>query len=90
MGIAKFAIDGMHCNGCVRSVSEVLSALPGVIPRSVEVGSAEVDYDPAVASSIGIAAALSKAGYPARSRIAPLPVSTLAKKAGSGGCGCCG
>jgi copper chaperone len=84
----------MHCGSCVRHVSDVLKAISGVIPLSVEVGSAEVEYDPAVASPNAVATALTQAGYPARSRVSPLQVSAAAKPAGKttngGGCGCCG
>lgn len=42
-------IEGMTCGGCVKSVTNVLSALDGVakVDVSLEKKSAVVDYDPA-------------------------------------------
>lgn len=43
-GPASFTltIDGMTCGHCVRAVTEVLAAVPGVGVRSVAVGSAQI------------------------------------------------
>lgn len=60
----KVAIEGMHCQACVRRVEKAISAVDGALPEKVEVGSAVVTTDPiheqAVLDAIG------KAGYPAR------------------------
>ena len=94
MATAKFSIDEMHCGSCIRRVSDVLRTIPGITLRSVEVGAAEVEYDPAVASLNAVAVALTQAGYPARSGAASIPVLTSAEAAdkttGGGGCSCCG
>jgi copper chaperone len=62
-----FAVQGMTCGGCVKSVTRVLNALPGVKESSVSLqpGRAEVEYDPAVASAEAIMRAITNAGYEA-------------------------
>ena len=42
----NFKIDGMSCGGCVRSVTNVLKALPGVEVDSVTVGGAQLRMAP--------------------------------------------
>ena len=58
-------IDGMHCDACVRRVTAVLSQVPGVEVKNVQVGSAAVAFDPAKASPVTIAQAISKIGFTA-------------------------
>lgn len=58
-------IDGMSCGHCVASVKTALERLDGVTVGHVAIGSASVDYDPAVASQEKIAEAVSDAGYTA-------------------------
>ncbi len=65
MSTATLTIDGMSCQHCVRAVREALEAVPGVTVSRVEIGSAEVSYDPSQSSSDAIAAAVSDAGYDA-------------------------
>ena len=45
---ATVKIGGMTCSGCVRSVTQVLQALPGVdaVDVSLEKNEAQVRYDP--------------------------------------------
>ncbi len=62
----SFAIEGMSCQACVKAVTSMLSRLPGVTPKQVEVGSAEVTFDDAQTSAAQISADLSATGYPAR------------------------
>lgn len=61
----KLEISGMHCGGCVRRVTTALEKVPGVAVKSVEVGSAQLDYDPTVASADAIRAAVEKLGFSA-------------------------
>lgn len=56
-------IDGMHCEHCVDVVEDALAGLDGVTVRDVEVGSAQVAYDPAEVAGDALAAALDDAGY---------------------------
>ncbi|MDR3086775.1 MAG: heavy-metal-associated domain-containing protein [Azoarcus sp.] len=60
-------VQGMTCGGCVRNVTRVLEALPGVseVKVSLEQASATVRYD---AGKLGIAAmrqAVENAGFDA-------------------------
>ena len=59
-------IDGMSCGHCVARVEKTLSKLDGVHPGRVEVGSAEIDYDPTRTPFERIRLALDDAGYTAR------------------------
>jgi copper chaperone len=58
-------ITGMTCGGCVRSVTSVLQALPGV--ESVRVtlapGQADVRFDPAQVTPAQLRAAVEDAGF---------------------------
>ncbi|HEX9944223.1 MAG TPA: heavy-metal-associated domain-containing protein [Thermoanaerobaculia bacterium] len=58
-------IDGMSCGHCVARVEKALSRLDGVSVNRVEVGSAEIDYDPARTPFTRIREALDDAGYTA-------------------------
>jgi len=58
-----FTISGMSCGGCVRSLTRVLGAVPGLEPLQVEVGRATVRIDPGVASVDAARAAIARAGF---------------------------
>lgn len=58
-------IDGMHCDGCVRRVTAALKQVSGVNVKEVNVGRAEVDFDPAKTAPEAIAAAVNKIGFTA-------------------------
>jgi copper chaperone CopZ len=62
----KLAIDGMHCQGCADRLARALGKLEGVEVRSVQLGAAELAYDPARRSSEEIRAAIAKLGFQAR------------------------
>lgn len=62
----EMQIDGMSCDGCVRSVTRVLSRLAGVTVLGVEVGSAMVELDDARASEQELVRAVEKAGFTPR------------------------
>jgi copper chaperone len=61
-------VGGMTCGGCVRSVTNVLKALPGVSAAevSLEKSQAKVTFDPALANAGALRAAAEEAGYEAR------------------------
>ena len=63
-------LDGMGCSGCVANVRRALGTVPGVQIKDVAIGSATLEYDPALTSPSAIATALEEAGYPVR-RSAP-------------------
>jgi len=58
-------VGGMTCGGCVRSVTNVLKALPGVASAEVSLQAAEakVTFDPALADSAAMRKAIEDAGY---------------------------
>ena len=61
------SIEGMHCGGCVHRVTAALQGVNGVELGSVEVGSAQVTFDPGQASAEEIAAAVNRIGFSVRS-----------------------
>lgn len=58
-------IDGMGCGHCVAAVEKALSKLEGVHARRVQLGAAEIDYDPDRTSFERIREAIDDAGYTA-------------------------
>jgi copper chaperone len=62
----RLKIDGMHCDGCVRRVTQALNAAGGVQVNSVEVGSASVTIDRAEISPEQIETVLQNIGFTAR------------------------
>jgi copper chaperone CopZ len=57
------SIEGMHCGGCIRRVTSALESVEGVEVGSVEVGSAQMIFDPNGASAEEIAAAVDRIGF---------------------------
>jgi copper chaperone CopZ len=58
-------IDGMSCGHCVARVDKTLKKLDGVTVNRVDVGSADILYDPAKTPFALIREALDDAGYTA-------------------------
>jgi copper chaperone len=58
-------ISGMSCGHCLNAVRNALSSAPGVQLRSVQMGRAEVEYDPAVTTPDRIRNVVADAGYDA-------------------------
>ena len=58
-------IEGMTCSHCVRAVEGRLRKTEGVEVRDVQVGSADLRYDPARTSVDEIAEAIADEGYTA-------------------------
>jgi copper chaperone CopZ len=58
-------IDGMSCGHCVARVEKTLKKLDGVNVNRVDIGSADILYDPAKTPFAGIREALDDAGYTA-------------------------
>ena len=65
MNRTTLKIEGMSCGHCVMAVTEALAGVDGVEVESVSVGAASVAYDPAVATTDDLVAALGEAGYSA-------------------------
>lgn len=65
MKTANFKIDGMHCDGCARTIEALVSTEPGVRKATVsfEAREARILFDPQASSEDQLAAAIRKAGY---------------------------
>ncbi|MDQ2666403.1 MAG: heavy-metal-associated domain-containing protein [Gemmatimonadota bacterium] len=65
METTHLTIDGMTCEHCVRAVETRLRNTPGVEVERVEIGSADIRYDPAQTSLDNLAEAIADEGYTA-------------------------
>ena len=70
MKTGELTIQGMHCDGCAKTVEALLSAEPGVkgATASFAGGNAKVIFDPAQIDLDALAKAVERAGYQARVR----------------------
>jgi copper chaperone CopZ len=64
----ELRVEGMTCEGCVRSVQRKLSKVAGVQSAHVdlEAGTATVEYDDALADPAKLVGAVEQIGYHAR------------------------
>ena len=60
-----FAVEGMTCSGCERTVQKVVSNIEGVKESKADVGSASVtvEYDPSKVNAEKVKAAVERVGY---------------------------
>jgi copper chaperone len=67
MASVVIKVGGMSCGGCVRNVTDVLSALPGVSSAvvSLEAGEAAVEFDAAQVDVAALRGAIEDAGFDA-------------------------
>ena len=65
MNEVTIKVEGMSCGGCVKNVTGVLKALPGVedVQVSLEGAAATVRHDPAKVSVEALRAAVEGAGF---------------------------
>jgi len=63
MKVQELNIQGMTCGHCVVSVRKGLSAVPGLVVESVEIGKAVVRYDETRVKPEEIARAVEETGY---------------------------
>lgn len=56
-------IEGMGCGHCVKAVEQALATVDGVDVHAVEIGAAQISYDPDITDPARIAAAIEDAGY---------------------------
>lgn len=65
METIKLKIEGMTCEGCVRSVTNVLTRQPGVASAQVSLaaGEAQVSFDGAKTNPAALRDAVDAAGY---------------------------
>ena len=57
------AIEGMSCNHCVSSVNNALASTEGVSVESVEIGKAEITYNPEQVTHDQLVAAVEDIGF---------------------------
>ena len=67
METVELKVEGMDCQGCVKSVTRMLCGVPGVekVDVSLEQGRAAVTYDPAKAGVAEFKRAVERAGFKA-------------------------
>jgi len=67
METVELKVEGMDCEGCVKSVTRMLSGVPGVqkVDVSLAQANAQVTYDPAKTSVPDMKKAVERAGYKA-------------------------
>jgi copper chaperone len=67
METVELKVEGMDCQGCVKSVTRMLSGVPGVekVDVSLAGASAKVIYDPAKSAPADFRRAVERAGYKA-------------------------
>ena len=67
MEISVIKVGGMSCQGCVRNITGVLTAVPGVATAevSLEAGEARVVFDLQVVVRGALVAAIEDAGFDA-------------------------
>ncbi len=65
MSEVLFQVEGMHCDGCARTLQILLEREPGVKRASVsfDQACARVVYDPAMVGKPELVAALERPGY---------------------------
>ena len=63
----RIKIGGMSCQGCVKNIEDLLSALPGVATAVVSLAAAEaqVAHDPQLTDRAALLAAIEDAGFDA-------------------------
>lgn len=62
-GSLILSIDGMHCEACVRRVTNALQKVGGLQLKSVEVGSAQVAFNPQEKTVDDIIAVINSIGF---------------------------
>ena len=65
METVELKVEGMDCEGCVKSVTRMLSGVPGVqkVDVSLAQANAKVTYDPSKVDLAAMKKAVERAGY---------------------------
>lgn len=65
MNTLTLSVTGMSCMGCVNSVKNLVSALPGIASVEIDLGPGrvEVRHDPDLVDAASICAAIEDGGY---------------------------
>ena len=60
-------VGGMSCQGCVKTITDVLRGIPGVavVEVSLEAGQAGISFDPQSVARPALVAAIEDAGFDA-------------------------
>lgn len=68
MKTATFRIEGMHCEGCARTVEALVGRIPGIkrVAVSFDAREAQVEFDADMANDAGIVAAIERAEFRAQ------------------------
>ena len=68
MKTGELTIEGMHCDGCAKTIEALLSAEPGVkaAQASWPAGSARVLFDPRAVALDALVKAVERTGYVVR------------------------
>lgn len=56
-------LTGMHCESCIKRVTVALQNTPGVHAHTVELGSAQVTFEPNETTTAQILAAVNRIGF---------------------------
>jgi copper chaperone len=59
----NLALTGMHCESCIKRVTVALQNLQGVQAHSVELGSAQVTFNPDEANEAQVLASIARVGF---------------------------
>ncbi|MEO6816358.1 MAG: heavy-metal-associated domain-containing protein [Edaphobacter sp.] len=59
----RLSVEGMHCGACVRRVTNALQGVDGVQLDSVDIGSAQMTFDPAQATLENVISAVNDIGF---------------------------
>jgi copper chaperone CopZ len=65
MKSVHLTIEGMTCEHCVRAVDSRLRKTPGVVVDRVDIGSADIQYDPAKTNVDELSEVIADEGYTA-------------------------
>ncbi len=65
MNSVTLKVEGMHCEGCAKTIEALLGVEPGITRATVsfKAGEAQVHFDPNAIDDGQIVAAIERAGY---------------------------
>lgn len=68
MKTSIYRIEGMHCEGCARTVEALVEQVPGVkrVLVSFDAREAQVEFDAGAANDASVVAAIERAGFRAQ------------------------
>ena len=75
MATFRFDIEGMTCGGCAARAEKAMAGVPGVASAAVNFANHTATVDATGATAAQIAAAATKAGYPATARVSETEIA---------------